>query len=297
MPTDSPAQWVSVRAVAWVLDEAPDLPANLLPVLMSLARHADAGGRGTWLSKHRLGWSARKTDQQVKRDLKQLRELGLIRLGDQGLVAHLPADKRPTVYDLAMERRRPPYEPPPGGLGGTPAHRGASQGPSRGASQGEAGGPTGQNGGPSRAPKEELEEEIEKRSPRASADAIVRELTDATEEETRELLRRIIDKHHPSSLAAYVGRMGKEGDLKQWLYDLRAENRGNAIDEARQGPACPHGEPGGASPHPQTGQPLCPMCRTHMTVCRLDPAHCPKCQGIREAAGLPPDPRSRPEEP
>lgn len=279
--------------MAWVLDEAPDVPANLLPTLVSLARHADADGRGCWLSKHRLGWNARKTEQQIKRDLKQLRDLGLVRLGDQGLVAHLPADKRPTVYDLAVERKREPYAPPTGGLAGTPAHdRGSSQGPSRGASEGKAGGPTGPSGGPWKDPKEDPEDDLKKRSLRAAAEQTIRKHTDATEDETRELLRRIIAKHTPSSPDAYIRRMAKEGDLPTWLAELRAERPQQQPPVVRAGRECPHGELGGATLHPHTQEPLCPLCRKHTRNCDLDPLYCPDCQDIREAAGLPPDPRA-----
>lgn len=288
MSEDSPTPWVSVPAVAWVLDEAPDVPANLLPTLVSLARHADADGRGCWLSKHRLGWNARKTEQQVKRDLKQLRDLGLIRLGDQRLVAHLPADKRPTVYDLAVEKRREPYAPPTGGLAGTPVHdRGSSQGPSRGALEGQAGGPTRQSGGPWKDPKEDLK----KRSLRATAEQTILASTDATEDETIELLRRIIAKHAPSSPVAYVRRMAEAGDLTGWLAELRAE-RPLPPPAARAEAECPHGELGGAVLHPHTRQPLCPLCRVHTRRCEADPLYCPECQAIREAAGLSPDPRA-----
>ncbi|MGI8333522.1 hypothetical protein ACRYCC_26515 [Actinomadura scrupuli] len=293
MSEDSPAPWVSVRAVAWVLDEAPDVPANLLPTLVSLARHADADGRGCWLSKHRLGWNARKTEQQVKRDLKQLRDLGLIRLGDQRLVAHLPADKRPTVYDLAIEKRRKPYVPPAGGLAGTPVHRGASQGPSRGALEGQAGGLAGQSGGPSRAPKEGLEEDLEEGSLHASAERTIQESTGATEDETREILRRIIAKHDPASPAAYVRRMAAAGHLAAWLATLRAERpEPERPLVVRAGVECPHGELGGATLHPHTQLPVCPLCRAHVRLCEVDPLYCPECQAIREAAGLPPDLRA-----
>jgi hypothetical protein len=303
MSQDSPAPWVSVRAVTWVLDEAPDVPANLLPTLISLARHADTDGRGCWLSKHRLAWNTRKGEEQVKRDLRQLRDRGLIRLGDQGLVAHLPADKRPTVYDLAVERKRDPYVPAAGGLVGSPGDRGNSQVPSRGDSQVPPGAergnpqvrtgePGGVSGGTHRFPKEDPEEDLKKRSLRASAEQTIRERTDATEDETREVLRRIIAKHDPSSPDAYVRRMAKAGDLPAWLSELRDERPQQPPSAARNGRECPHGDLGGATLHPHTQEPLCPLCRRHVRICDQDRLYCRECQAIREAAGWPPDPRA-----
>src|SRR6185437_5076812 len=52
---------------------------------------------------------ARKNARQIRRDLEQLEFIGLIRRGNQDLVNHLPADKRPVVWDLAIERRLPAW--------------------------------------------------------------------------------------------------------------------------------------------------------------------------------------------
>jgi hypothetical protein len=91
--------------MAWVLNDAPGLPANAFGTLMGLANHADHEGRGARAAQATLGKYARKTDRQIRRDLTELEELGLIRRGDQRLVAHLPPMKRPIVWDLAMELR------------------------------------------------------------------------------------------------------------------------------------------------------------------------------------------------
>jgi hypothetical protein len=96
---------VSLEAVAWVLNDAPDLPAHCVGVMVGLANHADPDGKGAFAAQGRLSGYSRKTDRQVRRDLEQLESLGLIRRGDQRLVAHIPADKRPIVWDLAMDRR------------------------------------------------------------------------------------------------------------------------------------------------------------------------------------------------
>jgi hypothetical protein len=105
---------MSVQAINWVLNDAPDLPSNLVATLVALANHADATGRGAAPSQNRLARYTRKKPRTIRDDLAALESRGLIRRGDQRHVASLPADRRPVVYDLAMERHahRPP-EPSP----------------------------------------------------------------------------------------------------------------------------------------------------------------------------------------
>ncbi|MGW0837111.1 helix-turn-helix domain-containing protein [Streptomyces prunicolor] len=98
---------VSKEAMDWALELAPPMPAQLVATLTGLARHADKKGCGTYPSVARLAAYACKAERSVQRDIKQLRELGLIRLGDQSKAAHLPEGKRPEVYDLAVERTVP----------------------------------------------------------------------------------------------------------------------------------------------------------------------------------------------
>ncbi|WP_144120937.1 helix-turn-helix domain-containing protein [Catellatospora sichuanensis] len=99
---------MSIEAITWVLNDAPDLPSNLVATLLALANHADADGRGTAPSQKRLARYTRKKPRTIRDDLAALESRGLIRRGDQRRVASLPADRRPIVYDLAMERRAQP---------------------------------------------------------------------------------------------------------------------------------------------------------------------------------------------
>jgi hypothetical protein len=93
---------VSIEAVKWAMELAPPMPAQLVSVLTGLAYHADSKGCGSFPSVPRLAAYACKAPRQIRRDLRQLEDLKLIKEGDQGKAAHLPADKRPTVYDLAI---------------------------------------------------------------------------------------------------------------------------------------------------------------------------------------------------
>lgn len=88
----------------WALKQAPDVPAQCFGVLMGLAEGADRQGRGALPSALTLAAFARKSERQVRADLGTLTDLKLIRPGNQALAAYIPAGRRPTVYDLAVER-------------------------------------------------------------------------------------------------------------------------------------------------------------------------------------------------
>lgn len=91
----------------WAVEFAPPMPAQLVATLTGLAYHADTKGRGAYPSLARLAAYACKSERSVRRDLRDLEDLKLIRRGDQSKAAHITADKRPTVYDLAVENRVP----------------------------------------------------------------------------------------------------------------------------------------------------------------------------------------------
>lgn len=97
---------MSVEAIVWALDEAPDVPPSCLAVLVGLANHAHSDGRGAHPSQERLAHYARKSVRSVRNDLAELQRRGLIRRGDQRHAAFMPTDRRPVVWDLAMQRRR-----------------------------------------------------------------------------------------------------------------------------------------------------------------------------------------------
>jgi Helix-turn-helix domain len=95
---------MSYQAIGWVLRDAPGVQAQWVGVLMGLAEHADKHGRGSYPSAATLAEYARKSERQVRYDLEHLTDARLIRPGDQSLAAQLPVNRRPVVYDLAMER-------------------------------------------------------------------------------------------------------------------------------------------------------------------------------------------------
>lgn len=97
---------MSLEAIAWALTQAPDVPPQCVSLLIGLANHADSRGRGAYAGQRLLAGYARKSDRSVRNDLGALLERGVIRLGDQSLAAHIPADARPVVYDLVLERKQ-----------------------------------------------------------------------------------------------------------------------------------------------------------------------------------------------
>jgi hypothetical protein len=94
---------MSREAIDWAFQDAPGVPAQCVSVLMALAHAADKRGCGAYLSAGTLATWTRKSKRQVHYDLLQLADMKLIRPGDQTLVARFPVNRRPVVYDLAME--------------------------------------------------------------------------------------------------------------------------------------------------------------------------------------------------
>lgn len=92
---------MSIEAMTWALSADVGDPTGKL-VLLGEANHAHKDGRNAWVGKEQLGEYAGCEARTVQRHFKKLRAAGWIRYGDQSQVAHIRADRRPTVYDLAM---------------------------------------------------------------------------------------------------------------------------------------------------------------------------------------------------
>lgn len=93
---------MSIEAVAWALRQAP-IPKNdhlAHVVLIALADRVQDDWCAAWPSIDTLARDARCSRRSVQMKLQDLLDAGLIRKGDQRHVAHLPANRRPTVYDI-----------------------------------------------------------------------------------------------------------------------------------------------------------------------------------------------------
>lgn len=89
--------------MSWVLSLREDeLDSGAHRVLAILANHAHSDGRNAFRATKSLGTQLGISQRTVQRRLAHLREAGFIAYGDQELTGHLPIDKRPQVYDLAM---------------------------------------------------------------------------------------------------------------------------------------------------------------------------------------------------
>lgn len=95
---------MTILTMVWALKTAPvpqnDPVAHL--VLIAYADHANDDGTAAWPSVATVARYARCTPRTVHTKLRVLLEHGLMRPGDQRLVDHLPANRRPVVYDLVM---------------------------------------------------------------------------------------------------------------------------------------------------------------------------------------------------
>jgi Helix-turn-helix domain len=99
---------MSIEAVAWALNvKMPDAIAKLL--LVGIANHAGDTDEA-WPSKATLARYVEASPRTVIRKLHVLEEAGLIQRGDQQLVDHIRADRRPMVWQIVRGDRLSPRE-------------------------------------------------------------------------------------------------------------------------------------------------------------------------------------------
>ncbi|MFE0778787.1 hypothetical protein [Streptomyces sp. NPDC058861] len=94
---------MSLEAMVWVLSgDAPVADVNEYAVLGAMADKADPDGCGSWLSKETIAARVHVSEETVKRCWRNMQRRKLIARGDQSLVRHYRADRRPVVYDLLI---------------------------------------------------------------------------------------------------------------------------------------------------------------------------------------------------
>lgn len=92
---------MSIEALSHVLSaRIGDTTSKL--VLLAYANHAAKDGTAAWPGKAAVADYAECDPKTVQRHLRKLEAAGWLRRGDQELVSHLRADRRPIVYDVAM---------------------------------------------------------------------------------------------------------------------------------------------------------------------------------------------------
>lgn len=103
---------MSLKATTWALYETPNtLDAVELRLLLIIADNTDDYGRGFAKSNGKLAELAGISKRTVQTKLANLKNLGLIRAGNQKLVSYLAPNRRPVVYDLCMPRRHADFAP------------------------------------------------------------------------------------------------------------------------------------------------------------------------------------------
>lgn len=100
---------MSIQAMVWALEQQEIQEPAARHVLLCLANYADKEGRGAFPSSSSLSQDTGLSVRTVKYKLDTLESAGLIRRGKQAIAAAYidRADRRPTVYDMAMERGAP----------------------------------------------------------------------------------------------------------------------------------------------------------------------------------------------
>lgn len=91
---------MSLKAMLWVLEDCTVAEPELRVLLFALADRAANDGTSAFPSRAWLAERCFCSVRSVSRRLARLEEMGIIRRGDQHLVDHFRADRRPIVWDL-----------------------------------------------------------------------------------------------------------------------------------------------------------------------------------------------------
>jgi hypothetical protein len=124
---------LSIQAVAWAIEQQQVKEPMTRFVLICLANYAGMDGRAAFPSLMRLSLDTGLSERAVRYQLRRLEKAILIRPGNQAIaVAQIKrADRRPTVYDMVMERGAP--DAPRKLAGGTTQSNGGQENAKRGA--------------------------------------------------------------------------------------------------------------------------------------------------------------------
>jgi Helix-turn-helix domain len=97
---------VSLRALNWALYEVSltEVDPYEWIIVLFLADQADHDGRAAIASRADLAAWTGFGDATVKRKIIELKRKGLLAAGDPQMVAHIPANRRPSVWDLPRVR-------------------------------------------------------------------------------------------------------------------------------------------------------------------------------------------------
>ncbi|MGY3172405.1 hypothetical protein ACVWYU_001782 [Pseudomonas sp. TE12234] len=100
---------MSIQSMVWALEQRLVEESTARHVLLCLANYADKNGKGAFPSTNSLSEDTGLAVRTVKYKLEALEALGAIRRGNQAIAAAYidRHDRRPVVYDMAVERGAP----------------------------------------------------------------------------------------------------------------------------------------------------------------------------------------------
>jgi len=114
---------MSVQAMSWVFDHSKAKSGSLV-VLLCIANHAHADGRGAWPSIQTLARESRLSDRQVQHCIRQLEKSGELKT-EKGA-----GPNGTNLYSLPLFRGEI-FSPPPTGSGAVDSKKGCSTLPKR----------------------------------------------------------------------------------------------------------------------------------------------------------------------
>lgn len=276
---------MSIRSSSLVWDHSRAKGTALL-VLLVIADHDGEGG--AWPSIGTIARAARVSESTARRAIRELEQLGELRVELRGGGTHSTPDRvRPNRYVITIPPPEQPYpssgstppSPPPyspAALGLEPVDNSAAKPvdntPVTGDTpvMGDRGTPcTGDRGTPVTAvtPEPSLEPSTEP-PPTPAVPKLPEQLArfwtgeGISNDDQTQLWRALLaDPATQSPMrrglqpAWYVPELAR-------IHGRAGKAVGDAITVVRRfGELCPHDEPGGADLHPNTGLPLCPLCR------------------------------------
>jgi hypothetical protein len=107
------------------------------------------------------------------------------------------------------------------------------------------------------------------RAPAAAIKIVLETLDDATSEDAEAVVDWVRRERKPRSLVPVLRTIAQAGELPDVLAQARVERDKRAAKDAlalaMASPACEHDVRGGTGLHPETGLPLCPICRHKIT--------------------------------
>jgi CRP-like cAMP-binding protein len=93
---------MTLKTMVWAIDHSPTYDPTSRLILVAMADDADGEGKNCFTSVSTIAKKAAISVSTCRRRMDEMEAAGIIRRGDQRLAAHIPANRRPVVFDLAI---------------------------------------------------------------------------------------------------------------------------------------------------------------------------------------------------